>query len=132
MAESEWPENRNEISNDAEAEQRKCCLLKRKEKIPLYTEVESSKKSTRGNLVKKELLSVCKENSWYLNPSRFSSWLPLTRLLAWIFHFLENCRIAKETRSYGELTVEEIKDAETYIIREMQQDTFASESIFER
>ena len=89
MVEDEWPKNRFEISNDAVEEQRKSRLLKREEKQSLFTDVESSKKSTIGNPVKKESLSVCKENSWYLNPFRFSSWLRLTRLVAWVFSFLE-------------------------------------------
>ena len=127
MAEGEWPENRIEMSNDAEAEQRKSYLSKREEKQSLYTDVECSKKSTRGNSIKKKLPSVYKDNFWYLNPLRFSSWLRLIRLAAWTSRFLENCRIAEEKRSYGELTLEEIKDAEAHVIRNVQQDAFASE-----
>ena len=40
---------------------------------------------------------------------------------------MNNCRTAKEGRTQGELTHEEIKDAETHVIREVQQDAFASE-----
>ena len=60
MAEDEWPENRIEMPNDAEAEQRKSYLSKRDEKQSLYTDVECSKKSISGNSVKKKLPSVCK------------------------------------------------------------------------
>ena len=51
MAEDKWPQNRIEISNDAEAEQRKSYLSKREEKQSFYTDVECSKKSTRGNSI---------------------------------------------------------------------------------
>ena len=127
MAAEEWPENRIEMSNDAVAEQKKSGYSKREENESLFADAESTKKSTSGNPVKKKLLNVCKEKSWYLDPSRFSSWLRLTRLVAWVCRFLSNCRTVKEGGIHGELTAEEIKDAETHIIRELQQDAFASE-----
>ena len=71
MTEDEWPENRIEMSNDAVAEQRKSRLSKREEKQSLFTDVVSSKKSMLDNSVKKKSHSICKENSWYLNPFRF-------------------------------------------------------------
>ena len=43
------------------------------------------------------------------------------------FRLLQNCRIAEEKISYGELIVGEIKDSEIHIIREVQQDAFANE-----
>ena len=72
------------------------------------------KEATIRRSINKKLLCFCKVNSWYLNPSHFSNWLPLIRLVATIE--------VQERRSYGGLTVEDIKDAETHIIREVQQD----------
>ena len=62
-----------------------------------------------------------------MNPICFPSLLRLTRLVSWVSRFLENCRIAKNRRSYRELTVEDVKDAQTHLIREAQQDALANE-----
>ena len=109
MVEEEWPDNRFEMSDDAVTEQKS----------------GSSKRSLFADAVRTKSYTNRKENSWYLDPSRFSSWLRFTRLVAWVCRFLDNCR--KEERVHGELTHEEIKDAETRIIREVQQDAFAKE-----
>eukprot|EP00112_Aurelia_sp_Birch-Aquarium-sp1_P019680 Seg4920.2 transcript_id=Seg4920.2/GoldUCD/mRNA.D3Y31 product="hypothetical protein" protein_id=Seg4920.2/GoldUCD/D3Y31 len=134
MAEDEWPNNQFEMSKEAVTEQKKSGRSKMKsvtekhdEKQSLFADAVSKNKSTTGEPVENKLMKAGKENSWYLDPSHFSSWLRLTRLVAWVCRFLDNCQTAKEERIHGELTHEEIKDAEIHIIRDVQQDAFATE-----
>lgn len=62
-----------------------------------------------------------------LEPKRFSSWLRLTRIQAWIYRFLNNCLLPNGRRTRGELTVEEIQDAEIRIIKAAQSRSFKAE-----
>ena len=66
------------------------------------------------------------EESWRLHPSRFSSWRRLTRVLAWILRFINNCKQDNKLTQV-ELNVEEILDAENHIIKEMQKEEFKEE-----
>ena len=57
---------------------------------------------------------------WRLDPARFSSWLRLKRVRAWVIRFINNCRLKKQQkneRTKGELTSEEINDSENQLIR---------------
>ena len=63
-----------------------------------------------------------------LNPTRYSTMSRLVRVTAWILRFIENCQhSSKESRSKGELTVEELSDSEYSIIKSMQKTAFHSE-----
>ena len=65
---------------------------------------------------------------WRLNPERFSSWTRLTRIQAWVMRFMSNCHISKNERLLdNELTAEEIIDAESHIVKLMQQKIFYEE-----
>ena len=65
---------------------------------------------------------------WQLNPERFSSWTRLTRTQAWVMRFMSNCHISKNKRLLdNELTSEEITDAESHIVKLMQQEIFYEE-----
>ena len=58
-------------------------------------------------------------------PESFSSWTRLTRTQAWVMRFMSNCHISKNERlSDNELTSEEITDAESHIVKLMQQEIF--------
>eukprot|EP00112_Aurelia_sp_Birch-Aquarium-sp1_P012313 Seg259.12 transcript_id=Seg259.12/GoldUCD/mRNA.D3Y31 product="hypothetical protein" protein_id=Seg259.12/GoldUCD/D3Y31 len=134
MAEDEWPNNQFGMSKEAVTEQKKSGRSKMKsvtenheEKQSLFADAVSKKKSTTCEPMENKLKKAGKENSWYLDPSHFSSWLRLTRLVAWVCRFLDKCRTAKEERIHGEFTHEEIENAEIHIIREVQQDAFATE-----
>ena len=52
-----------------------------------------------------------------MDPSHLSSWL----------RFLHNYKTSKKERIQGELTHEEIRDAEIHIVKEVQQDEVATE-----
>ena len=75
------------------------------------------------------LISVVTEGplNWRLNPLRFSSWIRLVRVHAWVSRSLDNCCLPKEQRTAGEITLEQIKAAEIQIITRAQQEAFANE-----
>ena len=62
-----------------------------------------------------------------LNPEHYSSWVKLTRILAWINRFTLNCGLSREARASGELTSGEIKKAESYLIKQAQRIEFREE-----
>ena len=57
---------------------------------------------------------ISMEEPWRLNPTRFSSWRRLTRVLAWTLRFINNCKQHNKMRQV-ELSLEEVSDAENYI-----------------
>lgn len=73
------------------------------------------------------LVTVKEETQWRMEPTRFSDWLRLTRVQAWIYRFLNNCRLPRKKRTTGELTSEEITDAEVHIIKKAQRESFKDE-----
>ena len=62
-----------------------------------------------------------------LDPSRYSSWLRLKRILAWIFRFIHNCQRTKGERTRGGLSSDEIKSAEIQLIKQEQRTQFKEE-----
>ena len=65
--------------------------------------------------------------TWRLDPSRFSSWLRLKLIRAWVNRFIYNCKQQKDKRTKGELTSEEIGDSEIQHIRLAQESAFSEE-----
>eukprot|EP00794_Sanderia_malayensis_P010469 gene10469-11564_t len=127
VTEEQWPVNQFEMSLEAENEQKKSCQLKLKSAIEMHEKKQSlfaATDSTKRSTTRK---SMEKEEYWALEPSRFSSWLRLTRIVAWVYGFLSNCRTTQNRIIQHELTDKEIKDAEVCVIREMQKEIFAEE-----
>ena len=62
---------------------------------------------------------------WRFDPKRFSSWLRLIRVQAWVRRFIDNCRSCK--RESGQLKSEEIEDATFQVIRSAQRKAFPDE-----
>ena len=67
------------------------------------------------------------EEAFPLDPSRYSSWLHLKRILTWIFRFIHNCQRTKRERTRGELSSDEIKSAEIQLIKQEQRTHFKEE-----
>ena len=63
-----------------------------------------------------------------INPKQYSSFQRLTRIKAWTQRFIENTRKNILERSKGELKVEELQNAERYLIKQDQQIEFAEEN----
>lgn len=73
------------------------------------------------------LFALTRKTTWRLDPGRYSSWTRLLRVRAWVHRFVNNCGKLPEERSSGELSSQEISDAETDIIKEAQQVAFQEE-----
>lgn len=69
------------------------------------------------------LVDTEKELPWYY---RFSSYLKLVRVIAWMRRFLKNIKKPKLERCYSTLTVEEIEEAELMLLRSIQLEVFVS------
>ena len=63
----------------------------------------------------------------HLNPVRYSNWVRLVRVQTYVQRFINNCRVPPEERKTGELTVNEMKDEETKIVKKAQQEAFGEE-----
>jgi len=65
---------------------------------------------------------------WRLQPERFSNWIRLIRLQAWVMRFVNNCRACENKRLMDrELQLEEIDDTEAQIVKTMQKEMIFEE-----
>ena len=64
--------------------------------------------------------------SWRLSPECFSSWKRYTRVYSWVVRFINNCYVNKEHRMKGELSLDEIRDAEKLIIKTCKEKFFTT------
>ena len=62
-----------------------------------------------------------------IQAERFSSLLRFKRVLAWILRFCRNSRVKDDERMRGELSIDELSDSESSIIRSMQVKVFSEE-----
>ena len=90
-------------------------------------EPSNSVKIKNSDLSRTMLSRSIDTSIWRLNPERFSSGTRLTRTQAWVMRFMSNCHISKNERLNNELTSEEIIDAESHIVKLMQQKIFYEE-----
>ena len=91
-------------------------------KYSLYTSALSRSKKELSTEDTKTSQEDC---SWRLDPSRFSDWVKLKRIyvhgcVLFCFFFFYNCRLSSMERSTGKMTVGELEDAETQIIKYAQ------------
>ena len=107
-----WPKNKlPPVSDEAKQEVKRA-----------YCEL-NSQQDRIGSLsdgVDTMMVAIDKSNqawSWRLDPECFSDWFRLTRVYSWVTRFVNNCRVNKEHRLSGELTIEEIKDSEKMLIK---------------
>ncbi|XP_068690331.1 uncharacterized protein [Montipora foliosa] len=74
------------------------------------------------------MITITKEDqSWRVNPKRFSSWKRFSRVHAWVRRFMDNTRVYKRER--GELKPSEIEDAQVQAIRSAQRGAFPEEYV---
>ena len=62
-----------------------------------------------------------------LHPEKFVTWQRGVRLWGRVRRFTENCRVASKDRHGGELTADELAEAETEVIKIAQREAFHSE-----
>ena len=67
------------------------------------------------------------ESQFLVDPSRYSSWLKLRRIQAWVNRFIENSQKLKRDRTFGELSADELNRAEIQLIKETQCTYFREE-----
>ncbi|MEW8314042.1 MAG: hypothetical protein AB2658_03330, partial [Candidatus Thiodiazotropha endolucinida] len=115
--EDKWPPNKLSSENISDKELKTTSTKKYSNQ--LYS----------GNTNMKSFVSVYEDKTteMRLNPERYSSWLKLTRVLAWINRFTHNCHLSKEARVSGELTSGEIHKAEIHLIKQAQRIEFREE-----
>ncbi|XP_068757969.1 uncharacterized protein [Montipora capricornis] len=65
------------------------------------------------------------DQTWRLDPRRFSNWTKLIRVQAWVRRFVDNCR--SPNRESGELKAEEIEDAAIQVIKGAQRKAYPDE-----
>ncbi|KFM68623.1 hypothetical protein X975_08703, partial [Stegodyphus mimosarum] len=90
------------------------------EHIPNMEVVNSEKKKTILTAV-----SVQSKEKYYY---RYSSYVKLVRITAWITRFITNMKKLKYHRTTGNLTTEEIKRAERILLKQVQKDAFSNET----
>ena len=110
---SEWPVNKVAIEQGAA----KVEVKKSNSELPdqvndLYEE--------------RAMITVNQEDqSWRLNPKRFSGWKRFTRVHARVHRFVDNCRC--RARQNGELKPSEIEDTEVQVIEIAEREAFPEE-----
>jgi hypothetical protein len=62
-----------------------------------------------------------------LNPNRYSSWVRLKIIYGTVLRIIDNCRVPKVLRKSGTLEPEELANAELYLIKLAQRETFNQE-----
>jgi len=106
-------------------------LLKEDEELWPKNKVEkdltSCEELKKRNDTPNVFVSTVTSSCWRLDPKKFSSWKRFTRVHAWINRFLQNCQLPTERRKIGELTLDEILEAELEIIKGAQRQAFPEE-----
>jgi len=89
--------------------------------------VAESRKQPHVDVVVANAINVLEANSVQpiIEISKFSSYMKLVRITAWIFRFLRNCR--SKQRLYSDLTADEIVKAKEYWILTVQRQCFPEE-----
>ena len=110
---SQWPANKVEQTKDSVQEQK----LPKNESVNIFS----------GLCTLFATPNDTQQSTWRLNPQRFSSWLRLKRVTAWVLRFVENCALPKTLRESGELSIAEMNEAETRILKDLQEAEFGDE-----
>ena len=111
--EDQWPQTNIEIANICDNE------LRRQKKNN-----SANQNHTDCTTLKSIHIS---DPKWRLDPARYSSFVRLVRVLAWVNRFIDNCRLKRQERRGGTLCIAEIEDAEIMIIKNTQKESFKAE-----
>ena len=103
------------------------CRLNSSTSIQRKTNSENED-SKFGDSVYSVFVSISVRRSQVLvDPNCYSSWLKLKRIQAWVDRFIENCQKLKTDRMTGELSADELNQAEIKLIKETQSSYFTEE-----
>lgn len=122
--ETHWPVNKFDKSAESQTELKK--IYVDRESAQSNIEMTAMTVEERG-VESSENCEINNTNIWRLDTTRFSSWVNLTRVSAWVNRFVNNCRVKKPERTSGELSPEEIRDVENEIIKNAQKNAFPKE-----
>ena len=112
--EETWPINKNFEKLTTDVEMKRSTLIPRDQN----SEAENNRFHDSTSLA---FVSVAAHESLFLvDPSRYSSWLQLRRIQAWVNRFIENSQKSKGERTYGKLSADELNRAEIQLIKETQ------------
>ena len=119
--EETWPINKNFVQPSWSAELKRSTSTLRK--------TNSKNEDSRfGDSLSSVFMSISVRRSQVLvDPNRYSSWLKLKRIQAWVDRFIENCQKLKTDRMTGELSADELNQAEIKLIKETQSSYFPEE-----
>ena len=119
--EETWPINKNFVQPSWSAELKRSTSTLRKTK-------SKNEDSRFGDSLSSVFMSISVRRSQVLvDPNRYSSWLKLKRIQAWVDRFIENCQKLKTDRMTGELSADELNQAEIKLIKETQSSYFPEE-----
>ena len=123
--ETAWPSNRTVNGPIENAELKLGSKLKTPKEIPMTTNHTESQRYEPT--FQAFVTTIDSDAQPTIDPRRYSSWLKLRRITAWMMRFLSNCQRKKEERIAGELTEGELKVAEIQLIKEAQREEFTEE-----
>lgn len=123
--ETAWPSNRTVNGPIENAELKLGSKLKTPKEIPMTTNHTDSQRYEPTFQAFETTIDSDAQPT--IDPRRYSSWLKLRRITAWMMRFVSNCQRKKEERIAGELTEGELKVAEIQLIKEAQREEFTEE-----
>ena len=68
-----------------------------------------------------------KSDCWRLEPERYSDWSRLLKIYAFVYRFLEDCKLSQTERKFGPVEASELQNAENQILKMTQMRYFAGE-----
>ncbi|CAC5424074.1 unnamed protein product [Mytilus coruscus] len=108
--EPQWPEINIQIENVRDTE--------------LKCQKKTSDNLTNCTTLKSIHLS---DSDWRLDPLRYSSFVRLVRVHAYVYRFIDNCRLKQEQRRIGSISTVEYADTELEIFKHAQREAFSDE-----
>ena len=90
-------------------------------KVPIISqEAKGEVKKKYASEMTMMALESLKNELQRLDPKCFSSWRRYVKVFSWVMRFINNCRVNKDYRVLGELSLDEIQDVEKLVIKNVQ------------
>ena len=121
--EDTWPINKKFEKPATDVEMKRSTLIPR-------NQISKTENNRFHDSTPLAFVSVAAHEAQFLvDPSRYSSWLKLRRIQAWVNRFIENSQKLKRDRTFGELSADELNRAEIQlrVIKETQCTYFREE-----
>ena len=77
--------------------------------------------------MRRTFVALADRQDYPLDPTHYSSWLKLQRIVAWVNRFIESCKRDVAVKMTGELIGDELKRSEIQLVRQAQQSEFQDE-----